>query len=155
MPRVSAGLLMYRHRDGGLQVLLAHPGGPFFREKDEGVWTVPKGEVGTGEDLLEAARREFEEEIGVTPTGPFLPLTPVKQKGGKVVHAWGFEGDCDPAAAVSNTFVMEWPPRSGRRVAFPEVDRADFFDLAAARRKINPAQVALLDELEGLVNVAS
>lgn len=148
MPRVSAGLLMYRILDGKLQVLLAHPGGPFFTNKDDGAWTIPKGEIEPGEDLLEAARREFTEETGVTPTGPFVALTPITQKGGKVVHAWAFQGDCDPAAIVSNTFTMEWPPRSGRRVAFPEIDRADFFDLAGARRKIKAAQLALVEECE-------
>jgi predicted NUDIX family NTP pyrophosphohydrolase len=148
MLRVSAGLLMYRVRDGKLQVLLAHPGGPFFKNKDEGAWTIPKGEVESGEDLLTAARREFKEETGITPSGPFIPLTPVTQKGGKIVHAWAFEGDCDPAAIVSNTFAMEWPPRSGRQLEFPEIDRAEFFDLTGARRKVKAAQMALIDELK-------
>ena len=112
MPRVSAGLLMYRIQDGKLQVLLAHPGGPFFKNKDEGAWTIPKGEAEPGEDLLEAAKREFEEETGITPTGPFTALTPIQQKGGKIVHAWAFKGDCDPGAIVSKTFRIEWPPRS-------------------------------------------
>jgi len=150
MPRVSAGLLMYRTRPQGLQVLLVHPGGPYWRSKDEGAWTIPKGEAGNGEELLDAARREFREELGfdALPTrGAFEPLRPVKQKGGKVVHAWAFEGDCDPLSARSNTFEMEWPPRSGRRVEFPEVDRAEFFYLETAAHKINPAQVAFLDEL--------
>src|SRR6186997_2435047 len=120
MPRVSAGLLMYRNCDGMLQVLLAHPGGPLFKNKDQGVWTIPKGEIEPGEDLLEAARREFEEETGVTPTGPFTALTPIQQKGGKIVHAWAFKGDCDPRAIVSNTFTLEWPPHSGRQMGFPE-----------------------------------
>jgi predicted NUDIX family NTP pyrophosphohydrolase len=151
MPRVSAGLLMYRIQDGKLQVLLAHPGGPFFKNKDEGAWTIPKGEIEPGEDLLEAAKREFEEEIGVTPTGPFLALTPIKQKGGKVVHAWAFKGDCDPGEIVSNTFSIEWPPRSGRRMDFPEIDRAEFYDVAVACRKIKAAQTPLIDELQGLV----
>ena len=149
--RVSAGLLMYRRDEGGLQVLLVHPGGPFFRNKDEGAWSIPKGEVGPGEDPLAAAVREFAEETGVEPTGPFLALTPVKQKGGKVVHAWAFEGDCDPAALVCNTFTIEWPPRSGRRVEFPEIDRAGFFGLAEARRKVNAGQAPLIDELERVV----
>src|SRR3954453_3114638 len=143
MPIVSAGLLMHRMVDGALQVLLVHPGGPFFRNKDEGAWSIPKGEIEPGEDFLETARREFEEEIGVAPTGPFVALTPVKQKGGKVVHAWAFEGDCDPGAIGGSTFTIEWPPRSGRRAEFPEIDRAEFFDLAAARRKINAGQVPL------------
>jgi predicted NUDIX family NTP pyrophosphohydrolase len=143
---------MYRFRDGKLQVLLAHPGGPLFRNRDDGAWTIPKGEVEPGEDMLRAAEREFEEETGITATGPYTALTPIRQKGGKVVHAWGFRGDCDPGSIVSNTFLMEWPPRSGRRVAYPEVDRADFFDVAAAGRKLNPAQVALVEELERIVN---
>jgi predicted NUDIX family NTP pyrophosphohydrolase len=155
MPSVSAGLLMYRLCGGKAEVLLAHPGGPYFVNRDEGVWTIPKGEVGPGEDLLDAARREFEEETGFKPTGPFTPLTPVRQKGGKLVHAWAVEGDCDPAAAVSNTFSMEWPPRSGRWVAFPEVDRAEFFDLDVARTKVNAAQVGLVDELERLLAARS
>jgi predicted NUDIX family NTP pyrophosphohydrolase len=155
MSSVSAGLLMYRRDSGILQVLLAHPGGPFFRNKDDGAWSIPKGEVVLDEDLLECAKREFKEEIGVTPTGPFIALTPVKQSGGKIVHAWAFEGDCDPHAIVSNRFTMEWPPRSGQQVEFPEIDRADFFDASTGRRKINAAQVALIDELKGLVNDAS
>lgn len=146
--RVSAGLLMYRHRDGKLQVLLAHPGGPFFKNKDEGSWSIPKGEIESKEDFLEAAQREFEEETGIKPVGPFIELTPVKQKGGKVVHAWAFEGDCDPTGIVSNTFTMEWPPKSGRQTEFPEIDRAEFFDLETARQKINAAQAGLIDELE-------
>ena len=148
MPRVSAGLLMYRIHDGMLQVLLAHPGGPFFKNKDDGSWTIPKGEIEPGEDMLEAAKREFEEETGVTPAGPFIPLTPITQKGGKIVRAWAFQGDCDPSALVSNTFTMEWPPKSGRRMAFPEMDRAGFFDASAARRKIKAAQMALVEELQ-------
>jgi predicted NUDIX family NTP pyrophosphohydrolase len=153
MPQISAGLLMYRRVDGNLQVLLVHPGGPFWRNKDDGAWTLPKGEAGAGEDLLAAARREFTEETGFGPDGPFVPLEPVKQKAGKVVHAWAVEGDCDPSAVRSNTFTIEWPPRSGKQVAFPEVDRADFFDLETARKKINPAQVALLDRLAAVLGV--
>src|ERR1700732_1225270 len=124
MPRVSAGLLMYRMKEGSLQVLLAHPGGPFYRNKDDGAWSIPKGEIEPGEDLLEGAKREFAEEIGVMPNGPFIALKPVKQKGGKIIHAWSFEGDCEPGAIVSNTFTLEWPPRSGRHMEFPEIDRA-------------------------------
>ena len=151
MPRISAGLLMYRIHDGELQVLLAHPGGPFFKNKDEGAWSIPKGEVETGEELLETAMREFEEETGITPKGPFIALTPITQKGGKIVHAWAFEGNCDPSAIVSNTFTMEWPPKSGRQMQFFEIDRADFFDVAAAKRKIKAAQAALIEELEGII----
>ena len=155
MSRVSAGLLMYRRDNDTLQILLAHPGGPFFRNKDDGAWSIPKGEIESGEDLLETAKREFREEIGVTPTGPFIALTTVKQRGGKIVHAWAFEGDCDPTAIVSNTFNMEWPPRSGKQMDFPEIDRAEFFDVSTARQKINAGQVALIDELERVVNGAT
>jgi len=151
MPRTSAGLLMYRIKDGALQVLLAHPGGPFFVKKDEGAWTIPKGEPDADEDLLVTAQREFEEETGIKPTGPFLPLQPIQQKGGKIVHAWAFEDDCDPKAIVSNTFIMEWPPKSGREMKFPEIDRAEFFDLETARKKIKAAQEALIDELATVV----
>jgi predicted NUDIX family NTP pyrophosphohydrolase len=151
MPRVSAGLLMYRIQDGKMQVLLAHPGGPLFQNKDDGAWTIPKGEIEPGEDLLEAAKREFKEETGVTPTEPFIALTPIKQKGGKIVHAWAFKGDCDPGAIVSNNFTMEWPPKSGRQMEFPEMDRADFFDVEAASRKIKAAQMALVEECEQIV----
>jgi predicted NUDIX family NTP pyrophosphohydrolase len=148
MPQISAGLLMHRAAPGGPEVLLVHPGGPFFRNKDEGAWSIPKGEAEPDEDLLAAAQREFREETGIMPSGPFAALSPIRQKSGKLVHAWAFRGDCDPAAIQSNTFVMEWPPRSGKQAEFPEVDRAEFFDLPTARRKINPAQAALIDELE-------
>jgi len=151
MPRVSAGLLMFRRKGDAPQVLLAHPGGPLWAKKDLGAWTIPKGEGAPDEDLLATARREFEEETGFRPQAPFHPLGSVKQKSGKVVHAWAFEGDVDPAALHSNTFSMEWPPRSGQRQDFPEVDRAEFFDLDEARRRVNPAQVPLLDALEGLL----
>jgi predicted NUDIX family NTP pyrophosphohydrolase len=146
MPRVSAGLLMYRSHEGVLQVLLAHPGGPFFKNKDDGAWTIPKGEIEPGEDLLEAAKREFKEEIGFTSTGPFIALSPIKQKGGKIVHAWAFQGDFDPNTIVSNTFSMEWPPKSGRQMEFPEIDRAEFFVLLEAKRKIKIGQDGLIDE---------
>jgi predicted NUDIX family NTP pyrophosphohydrolase len=152
MPRVSAGLLMYRIQKGELQVLLANPGGPLFQNKHEGTWTIPKGELEPGEDLFEAAKREFEEETGVTPTGPYIALTPIKQKGGKIVHAWAFNGDCDPSTIASNNFTMEWPPKSGRQMEFPEMDRAEFFDVEKARTKIKIAQMALVEELEGIVN---
>lgn len=146
MPRMSAGLLLYRTREE-LQVLLVHPGGPFFRNKDEGAWTIPKGEVEPGEDAQATARREFREETGFPVEGPLIELQPVKQKGGKVVQAWAAAGDLDPAAVVSNTFAMEWPPKSGKLAQFPEIDRAEWFGIDAARRKINPAQISLLDEL--------
>src|SRR5271156_5194914 len=139
---------MYRIHEGKLQVLLADPGGPRFENKDDKAWSVPKGEVEPGEDLLETAKREFEEERGITPKGPFIVLKPVTQKGGKIVHAWAFEGDCDPSAIVSNMFTMEWPPKSGRQMEFPEIDRAEFFDVGAAKRKIKAAQAALIEEIE-------
>jgi predicted NUDIX family NTP pyrophosphohydrolase len=151
MPRVSAGLLMFRRKGDVPQVLLAHPGGPLWAKKDLGAWTIPKGEGAPDEDLLATARREFEEETGFRPQGPFHPLGSVKQRAGKVVHAWAFEDDVDPAALRSNTFSMEWPPRSGQWHDFPEVDRAEFFDLDEARRRINPAQALLLDALEGFL----
>ena len=142
---------MFRRKGDELQVLLAHPGGPLWANKDLGAWTIPTGEGAPGEDLLATARREFEEETGFRPAGPFRALGSVTQKAGKVVHAWACEGDVDPAALRSNTFPMEWPPRSGHRRDFPEVDRAEFFDLAEARRRINPAQAHLLDALERLI----
>jgi predicted NUDIX family NTP pyrophosphohydrolase len=151
MARISAGLLMYRMHAGKLHVLLAHRGGPVFANKDEGAWTIPKGEVEPGEDdLLETAKREFEEETGIAPAGPFTALTPIKQKGGKIVHAWAFKGDLERSAFVSNTFTMEWPPRSGHQMEFPEIDRVEFFDLAAAKRKIKAGQEGLIEELERL-----
>jgi predicted NUDIX family NTP pyrophosphohydrolase len=142
---------MFRRKGEAPQVLLAHPGGPLWAKKDLGAWTIPKGVGAPDEDLLATARREFEEETGFRPQGPFHPLGSVKQRAGKVVHAWAFEGDVDPAALRSNTFSMEWPPRSGRWRDFPEVDRAAFFDIAEARRRINPAQAELLDALERLL----
>ena len=148
MPRISAGLLMYRIKDGAIQVLLAHPGGPYFVNKDEGAWSIPKGEPEPDEDLLLTAQREFEEETGLKPTGPFIPLQPIQQKGGKIVHAWAVEGYCDPTTFKSNTFTMEWPPKSGRQMEFPEIDLAEFFDLATARKKIKAGQAALIEELE-------
>jgi predicted NUDIX family NTP pyrophosphohydrolase len=147
--RLSAGILLFRERGAGLEVLLGHPGGPFFTKKDEGSWTVLKGEADPGEDLQAVARREFAEETGSQPPdGTMLELGEIRQKGGKTVVAWALAGDLDPATARSNTFEMEWPPRSGRRRAFPEIDRVDWFDLEAARTKILPAQVPLLDRLE-------
>jgi len=148
--RQSAGLLLYRRPAGRLQVLLVHPGGPFWQKKDLGAWSIPKGEFARGEDALAAATREFHEETGLEVTGPFTPLTPVKQPGGKIVHAWAVEGDFDPRALKSNTFSLEWPPRSGRAQEFPEVDRAAWFDLEEAKRRINRGQAALLDELQQL-----
>ncbi len=143
---------MYRIKDGAIQVLLAHPGGPYNARKDAAAWSIPKGEPEPDEDSFLTARREFEEETGLKPTGPFVSLQPVEQKGGKIVHAWAFEGDCDPTTVRSNTFTMEWPPKSGQQMQFPEIDRVEFFDLATARRKINPGQVGLIDELETILN---
>jgi len=148
----SAGLLMYRRRGGAVEVFLVHPGGPFWAKKDAAAWSIPKGEFADDEDPLAAAQREFAEETGLTPSGPFTALTPIKQTGGKTVQAWAVEGDCDPASVRSNTFTMEWPPRSGRRQEFPEVDRAEWFTLDVARNKIHKDQVALLEELERLLS---
>lgn len=145
---VSAGILLFRRRQGPLEVLLAHPGGPFWRGRDAGAWTIPKGLVGPGEALLDAARRELREETGLAPDGPFLPLGSVRQKAGKTVHAWACEGDADPATVTSNTTTIEWPRGSGRRITYPEVDRCAWFALDAARGKLNPAQSELLGRLE-------
>ena len=149
----SAGLLMYR-RDaaGDLQVLLAHPGGPFWRNKDEFAWTIPKGEYLEPELALTAAHREFVEETGFEVTPPLLPLGEITQKSGKRISAWAFQGDCDPAQLQSNSFDMEWPPRSGRRERYPEIDRVEWFSLPEARRKLLPAQCELLDRLERMVD---
>lgn len=143
----SAGLLPYRFGARGIEVFLVHPGGPFWAKKDEGAWSVAKGEFSEGEEALEAALREFEEETGVRAQGPFLALAPVRQKSGKRVYAWAVETDLDADRIRSNTFELEWPPKSGQIRQFPEVDRAAWFDLAEARLKINPAQAAFLDEL--------
>lgn len=147
MAKQSAGLLMFRRLQGRpLEVLLAHPGGPFWARKDLGAWTIPKSEY-TDEDPLAAAQREFQEETGFTPAGPFIELATVKQKSGKVVSAWAFEADWDPAGLISNTFEMEWPKGSGRMEAFPEVERAAWFTMEEARQRMLPAQVPLLDRL--------
>jgi predicted NUDIX family NTP pyrophosphohydrolase len=141
---------MFRRRGDELEVLLGHPGGPFWANKDLSAWTIFKGEMAEGDDALATARREFEEETGFRAEGDFLALGSVKQKGGKVVHAWAFEGDLDPAAIHSNSYRVQWPPGSGQWRSFPEVDRAQWFGLDEARRRINPAQVALLDTLASL-----
>ena len=151
MSRVSAGILLFRHSNGALEVLLAHFGGPFFKSKDLGAWGVPKGEVEAGEDLLQTAQRELAEELGSpVSTGPLHPLGSVTQKSGKVVHAWAASGDFDPATLRSITFELEWPKDSGRLQQFPEVDRVEWFDLAAARRKIIASQVPFLERLEAV-----
>lgn len=139
---------MYRGGARGLEVLLVHPGGPLWAKKDEGVWSIPKGEFEDHEDPLAAAGREFEEETGTTPRGDFIPLTPLRQRSGKIVFAWAVEGDFDPASLTSNTFSMEWPPKSGRQREFPEVDRAAWFTIDTAMRKILPGQAPFLSELE-------
>src|SRR5687767_12795235 len=127
MPKLSAGLLMFRRRQGVIEVFLVHPGGPFWAKKDLGAWTLPKGEYTESEDPLDAAKREFEEETGIQPNGEFIPLGQIRQTGGKIASAWAFEGDCDPSKIRSNLFSMEWPPRSGRMQEFPEIDRGEWF----------------------------
>ena len=149
MPRRSAGILLFREARGGIEVLLVHPGGPFWAKRDHGAWSIPKGEYDDAEDALAAARREFEEELGAPPPdSPPVELGEVKQRGGKVVVAWALEGDLDPATVRSNTFTIEWPPKSGAMKEFPEVDRAEWFGLDEARERILPAQAPLLDRLE-------
>ncbi|MEN6335684.1 MAG: NUDIX domain-containing protein [Phycisphaerales bacterium] len=150
MPRQSAGLLMYRERQGAVEVLLIHPGGPFWARKDLGAWSIPKGEF-TDEAPLDAAKREFQEETGFAAEGEFRPLETIRQAGGKIVHAWAFESDCDADAAHSNEFTMEYPPHSGRTRIFPEADRAAWFPLSQARQKILKSQLPLLDQLETLL----
>lgn len=144
---VSAGLLLYRRTQGRLEVFLAHPGGPFWARRDTGAWTIPKGVVDEGEDIFDAARREFHEETGITPVGPFVSLGAIRQRAGKAVHAWAWEGDADPDRIVSNNTTAEWPRGSGTWLTFPEVDRCAWFSIEAARSKINPAQAQLVDRL--------
>ena len=146
----SAGLLLFRQVTEGLQILLVHPGGPFWARKDRGAWTIPKGEIDEAEDALAAAQREFAEETGLAPEGEFLPLGSLRQAGGKHVTAWAIAFDLDPASIRSNTFALEWPPKSGRTQDFPEIDRAEWFGLAAARAKILPSQRPFLDRLEAI-----
>jgi predicted NUDIX family NTP pyrophosphohydrolase len=148
MARRSAGLLLYRRRDGVVELLLVHPGGPLWARRDAGAWSIPKGEVGEGEEPRAVALREFEEETGhPPPRGELVALGEVRQRGGKLVTAWAAAGDLDPAAITSNTFTLEWPPRSGNRREFPEVDRAGWFDPATAREKLLAAQAELVDRL--------
>jgi len=149
--RLAAGILLYRRRGAGFEVLVAHPGGPLWAKKDLGAWTIPKGEPAGEEDALACARREFEEETGLALAEPFQDLGEIRQKGGKRVRAWACEGDADPAALASNTFTIEWPPRSGRTASFPEVDRFAWFPPAEARLCINPAQAELIDRLQALL----
>jgi len=152
MPKISAGLLLYRMHKGALEVFLVHPGGPFWAKKDSGAWSIPKGLTDEGEDPLSAAKREFKEETGFEVSGHFLPLTPVKQKSGKLIKAWAIEYDCDPSSVKSNTFTLEWPPRSGKKQDFPEIDRAAWFGIEEAKKKINPGQIPFLQELEHLLS---
>jgi predicted NUDIX family NTP pyrophosphohydrolase len=154
MTKRSAGLLMYRLSRGPLEVFLVHPGGPYWVRKDKGAWTLPKGELAEGEDPLTAARREFHEETGFAVTEPLFALGEIRQRSGKVVSAWAFEGDADPAALRSNTYELEWPPRSGQRVTAPEIDRGDWFSMEKAREYLLPAQLPLLDALQKLLGGA-
>jgi len=143
----SAGLLLYRKQNSALEVFLVHPGGPFWAKKDDGAWSIPKGEIAEDEDPLKAAKREFFEETGFEVDGNFSALAPVKQAGGKWVYAWAIEGDCDAGSIRSNTFSVEWPPRSGKKKEFPEVDRAGWFRLDVAKKKILKSQLSLLEAL--------
>lgn len=145
----SAGILLFRNKEKGIEIFLVHPGGPFWQKKDDGAWSIPKGEMDEDEDALAAAKREFEEETGIACHGNFIRLEPVKQKSGKVVIAWALEMDIDPSAIKSNIFSMEWPPKSGQRKDFPEVDRGAWFDLFSAKQKINTGQQPLIDMLTG------
>ena len=151
MARLAAGLLMYRRRATGLEVLLVHPGGPYWAHKDDGAWTLPKGEHGADEQPIDAAKREFREETGMEPRGELHPLGSVRLRSGKTIAAWAFAGDCDPATLCSNSFSMEWPPRSGQQRSFPEIDRAAWFPIVVAGTKLIPAQRAFLDRLVQLL----
>ena len=151
MPKTSAGLILFRFSNATLEVLLVHPGGPFWSKKDDGAWFIPKGELNEAEEPLAAAQREFQEETGIKPAGNFLPLGSVKQKSGKIIHAWALAGDCDPSAVKSNMFSIEWPPKSGRHKEFPEIDSAAFFTVPQARVKMHPAEFPLLLRLQELL----
>lgn len=144
--------MLFRRRGGQLEIFLAHPGGPLWKGRDSGAWTIPKGLIDPGEDSLVAARREFREETGIEATGPFLPLGSIRQKAGKVVHGWAWEGDADAAATTSNSAKLEWPRGSGRWVSYPEIDRCAWFDAVTARGKMNPAQSEFVDRLEQLLS---
>jgi len=152
MPRKSAGILLYKIESKAIKIFLVHPGGPFWSKKDDGAWSIPKGEFDDGEDPLGAAKREFEEETGIKISGGFLELNPIKQKSGKIVYAWAVEGDVDVSKIKSNEFEMEWPPKSGKMKSFPEIDKAAWFNLNEAKKKIIDAQSSLIRELETMVN---
>jgi predicted NUDIX family NTP pyrophosphohydrolase len=151
MAKKSAGILVYRFRNKLVEFFLVHPGGPFWKNKDAGAWSIPKGEFEDNEDPLKAARREFQEETSLPVEGEFILLTPVKQKNGKLVHAWAVEADVDLSAVQSNLFEMEWPPKSGKMQRFPEVDKGGWFDLSEAREKMNTSQFALVEELHRIL----
>lgn len=153
-PNVSAGLLLYRRSQNGLEIFLAHPGGPFWKAKESGAWTIPKGVIDPEEDPLDAARREFTEETGIEPQGPFVPLGSIRQRAGKTIHAWAWEGDADANSTTSNEMRTEWPRGSGRWITFPEVDRCAWFGSVTAKARINPAQAELIDRLEALLDGA-
>ena len=148
MQQISAGLLMYRKSGSFLEVFLVHPGGPIWAKRDQGAWSIPKGLIGEGEDKLEAAQREFAEETSILPSEPFIYLGEIRQKSGKHVYGWAFEGNCDSSQVKSNTFALEWPPKSGQMKEFPEIDKGEFFSLSDARRTINQNQAEFLDRLE-------
>ena len=150
-PNVSAGLVLYRRRGDTMEIFLAHPGGPFWKNRDAGAWTIPKGVLNEGEDALTAAQREFEEETGIKPDGPFVALGAIRQRAGKLVHAWAWEGDADAAATTSNEMRTEWPRGSGQMITFPEIDRCAWFSVETARVKMNPAQSELLARLEAVL----
>jgi predicted NUDIX family NTP pyrophosphohydrolase len=152
--KMSAGVLLYRTRDRRIEVFLVHPGGPYWKNKDAGSWTIPKGEIEEGDDPLATARREFHEETGSHVTGEFAPLAPLRQTGGKLVHAWAVKGDIDAASLTSNKFLMEWPPRSGQQREFPEIDRGEWFPMPMAKEKILPAQQGFLEQLEQRLEIA-
>jgi predicted NUDIX family NTP pyrophosphohydrolase len=151
MPKQSAGILLYKKHNGQPLFFLVHPGGPFFKNKDLSSWTIPKGEFEDDEEALTAAKREFKEETGFAIDGHFIQLQPIKQKSGKTVHCWAVGGDIDPIQLQSNTFEIEWPPKTGKMQSFPEIDRGEWFDYDTATQKINPAQVGLIDELMKLI----
>jgi len=155
MKKQSAGILLYRTKNNCLELLLVHPGGPFWANKDEGAWTIPKGEFMEGENPLNAAKREFKEETGMELAGDFIELTPIRQKSGKLVHAWALRGDIDTKKIVSNTFELEWPPKSGRMQSFPEIDGAEWFGIEKAKIKINERQARLIEQLTVVLNSQS